>query len=412
MLEFTDKPYKFFPPRPNRLVIKLTQWANHTFILPGANHRISELDIEGSGEVRALITCGARVLFLPNHSTHSDPQIMSELHRRLGIPSAFMAAYDVFLRGKIGAWLMQHAGSFSVDREGSDRKAMSTAIEVLKSAGSLTIFPEGNVYFTSDRLTPFLEGAAFIGIKAQKDLGKEVPVYVVPVAMKATQLRDQRGAVLERLATAARIAGSELDRAADPLEELRRIGQIALHAHLRACGFEVPSDDLPIHAALEQAAATLVEALESDIGQAAMPGASLTDRLRKIRSKIHQTRISPDSGVDTETAAGWADRAILALRMLGYQGNYVAENPTLDRFADTTEKLLEDLQSKAQKPYGKRRAIIRLCEPIDLRGHSGRSAVESVTDQVESAVQTALDAINASNCSAGSRPFSEASQSV
>jgi len=281
------------------------------------------------------------------------------------------------------------------------------AIEVLKQKRALTIFPEGNVYFTSDRLTPFLEGAAFIGIKAQKDLGDGLPVYAVPVAIKATQLCDQRAAVLDRLDQVAAMVGSQLDRTADPLDELRRIGHLILENHLRDRGFEAPGKDVPIDQALGQAAATIVATLEADIGQASAADASLTDRLRKIRSTIHQIRISPDSKIDTETAAAWADRAILALRMLGYTGNYVAENPTLDRFADTTEKLLEDLLSKPPKPYGKRRAILWLCEPIDLRGHSGRGAVESVTHQVEAAVQAGLDEISRSNRSVGSRPFAE-----
>ena len=408
MLEFTDQPYKFFPPRPSRPIIAVTQWANHTFVLPGSNHRITDLQIDGSERIRELVERGARLLFLPNHSTHSDPQIMSEVHRRLGLPSPFMAAYDVFLRSKSSAWFMQHTGSFSVDREGSDRRAMSTAIKVVKESRSLTIFPEGNVYFTSDRVTPFLEGAAFIGIKAQKDLGKAAPVYAIPVAIKATQLLDQRPAVLDRLAQAAGLVGTTLDRGADTLDELRRIGQLALEAHLSAHGFESPRSDLPIHSALEQAATTLVEALETDLELTPKAGTSLTDRLRKIRSKIHQIRISPDSEVDTGTAAAWADRAILALRMVGYTGDYVAEAPTLDRFADTTEKLLEDLQSRALKPYGKRRAIVRLCDPIDLRDLSGRSAVESLTREVESKVQAALDDINACNRSAGAQRFVEA----
>lgn len=405
VLEFTDQPYKFFPPRPSRTVTRVAHWVNHNFVLPGPNHRISELEIEGSEKIEALAKSGAKLLFLPNHSTHSDPQIMSEVHRHLGLPSFFMAAYDVFLRGKLNAWVIQRTGSFSVDREGSDRKAMATAIGVLKERGSLTIFPEGNVYFTNDRITPFLEGAAFIGAKAQKELGSDQTVYAVPVAIKATHLIDQRVAVLDRLQNAAGNIGCEFDRAGEPLLELRRIGQLALEKYLLEHGFEVPSDDQPIHNALEAAATTLIRALESDIGLEPKKGDSLTDRLRKIRSKIHQIRIRPDSKIDTMTAADWADRAILALRMLGYTGSYCAENPTVDRFAETAEKLLEDLESQLQKPYGKRRAIVRLCEPIDLRTQHGKAAVAGITDEVETSVQMAINDINATNNSAGSRPF-------
>ena len=86
--------------------------------------------------------------------------------------------------------------------------------------------------------------------------------------------------------------------------------------------------------------------------------------------------------------------------------------PSPGRFAETVEKLMEDLSSKAPKPYGKRRAIVRLCEPIDLRVSDGRAAVNQVTRNVEATVQAALDEINAYNQSAGSRPFEAPTQSV
>ena len=408
MLEFTDQPYEFFPPRPNRLIIQLAQWLTHTFVLPGPNHRIAELLLEGDGRVHELIEGGARILFLPNHPTHSDPQIMMEVHRRLGIAPSFMAAYDVFLRSKLHAWLIQRTGSFSVDREGSDRKAMATAIDVLKNRRTLTVFPEGNVYFTNDRPTAFLEGAAFIGVRAQKELGADEPIYAVPVAIKATHLVDQREAVLDRMQIAAAMVGSSCDRDADTLPELRRIGQLVLQRHLRAHDYDMPSGDQPISDALEQAAETLIRDLESEIGASPKVADRLVERVRKIRAKIHQIRISPEGKVDGDTARSWADRAILALRMLGYTGNYVADHPTLDRFAETAEKLVEDLRSKAQKPYGKRRATVRLCEPIDLREHSAKRAVAELTDLVEAAVQAAIDDVNAGSSSAGSQLFAGA----
>jgi len=407
VLEFSDLPYQFFPPQPNRFVIRLGRWANNQFILRNKNHRISDLRLEGGGQIEELIRSGARVLFLPNHPTHSDPQMMTEIQRRIGTGSYFMAAYDVFLRSKFNARMMQLNGSFSVDREGSDRRAMSTAIDVLKDTGSLTVFPEGNVYFTNDRPTPFLEGAAFVGVKAQKDLGSDVPVYAVPVAIKATHLIDQRTAVLDRLGRAAKSVGSRCDRDADPLLELRRVGQLVLEKNLKVRGFEPPDASHTINDALLQAAENLLDQLETDIGQAAKAGAPLTERMRKVRSHIHKVRINPKSEADIneKTATLWADRAILTLRLLGYAGGYVAEHPTVDRFAETVEKLTEDLQSQSQRPYGKRRGIVRLCDPIDLREHSGRGAIESVTDLVEAAVQTNLDDINAENASPGSRIF-------
>ena len=85
---------------------------------------------------------GARVLLLPNHSTHSDPMIMAEACRKVGVWSIFMAAYDVFLRSRAQGWVMQRMGAFSVNRDGSDRRSMKDAIAtVIDGRYALTVFP-------------------------------------------------------------------------------------------------------------------------------------------------------------------------------------------------------------------------------------------------------------------------------
>ena len=199
MLEFSDAPYQFFPPNPSRPLIWLGRKANQHFILQGKGHRVSELVVQGETEaLREERVKGIRHLFVFNHPSHSDPQTVTEVHRRLGIPSSFMAAYDVFLRNGLNRFLMPRLGHFSIDREGSDRKAMSAAIEILKQGDfALNIFPEGNVYLTNDRVTPFLDGTAFIAAKAQKASPDE-EVRIVPVSLKFTNLSDIRPVLIER----------------------------------------------------------------------------------------------------------------------------------------------------------------------------------------------------------------------
>ena len=55
------------------------------------------------------------------------------------------------------------------------------------------------------------------------------------------------------------------------------------------------------------------------------------DRIRTARREIHKVRSDPDREIDHAVAAGWADEAIIAFRILSYAGNYLSENPTLDR---------------------------------------------------------------------------------
>ncbi len=98
MLNFADRPYEYYPPKPNWLVYRLGCWINRKKILPSAQHRIESVSV-ANAEVLEKVR-GKRVLFLSNHSTHSDPQIMIEVLHQVGVWSFFMAAYDVFERNQ------------------------------------------------------------------------------------------------------------------------------------------------------------------------------------------------------------------------------------------------------------------------------------------------------------------------
>ena len=412
MLEFKDLPYRFVPPKPNPFLISLTQWVMGKVTLPSKRHLIEELEIRGQDTFRQSCGKDAHILLLPNHSTHSDPQVMSEVTRRLGIQPSFMAAYDVFARSRIQSWIMQRSGAFSVDREGSDRKSMKCATDVLiEGKHPLILFPEGNVYFCNDEVAPFAEGASYIALSAQKKLGESHPVYAVPVSMKFTYIEDIRDQLRSSLDELARRFETELDPEADFGLELLRISTTALQRFLRQRGYssskQASSVDEQIHNAAEQ----IINSLEEKIEIQSKPGSSLTDRIRRVRATIHGIRIDPDREVDHPAAALWADEAILALRILGYQGGYMATKPTLDRVAETVARLREDVHSLTFPPAGKRRCIVQLGNPIDLRERlepfrsKARQTIADLTRDCEAAVQSGIDDINASNDALGAQLF-------
>lgn len=405
MLEFSDSPYAFYPAKPNRIFMRVGRRVNRHLSLSGAKHRIHGIEVGNSERLTALRRDPkARLLFLANHSTHSDAETISEVQRRLRIDSCFMAAYDVFQRRRIQGWLMQRLGAFSVDRDGNDSKSLKAAIEVLvQGKYALTIFPEGNVHFTNDRPTPFLEGASFIALKAQKELGDTGTVYVVPVAMKFTHLEDQCEVITRRLAEVARTLGTEVDPAASILDEVKRIGILAIERNLRQRGYPAPEPNQNMADHLRQSAETIIHGLESKMDLAPKATDALSDRVRRIRAGIHQVRVRQEREIDHKVAAVWADEAILAFRMLGYVGDYLFERPTLDRFGETAERLVEDLYSRVFPPYGDRHVFVSIGEPANLatftaeRAANPRSAVGELTRYAESSIQSALHAINARN---------------
>ena len=131
MLEFTDAPYEFFPAKPNSFVLWLGRLLNRYRNLSSHRHFISEVEVRGLDRLDEARRLGdKRWFFLANHPTHSDAQILAEAQRIIGVRSCYMAAYDVFLRGKLQAWVMQRAGCFSVNRDASDSRSMREAIRI------------------------------------------------------------------------------------------------------------------------------------------------------------------------------------------------------------------------------------------------------------------------------------------
>ena len=415
MLDFADLPYRYFPPRRRRLLAWLLMRFNGWRYLP-RTQRITCVTVTGHETLARRIAAGDRLLFVPNHPTHADAAIFIEAARQAGIAPSIMAAYDVFLRRRRDAWVMQTLGCFSVDREGSDPRSMKQAAALLVDGGHpLTIFAEGNVYLQNDRVTPLTDGAAFLALRdraaVQQHGGR---IVVVPVAIKATHLSDVRGELVMRMHELAQRLDVTLVDARPPLDALRSVGVAALRRNLKARGFDVPAaETLP--QMIQHAAGDVLTRLEAKLEIEPERDDSLIDRVRKVRRKIHETRTDPQRVADHAAAATWADEAMLAYRIASYGGQYVAERPTVDRIAETVEKLTEDVHRVMTPPWADRAALVHFCEPIELTSDDGqqrklRDAVRALTADCEAAIQAGLDALNGrieSEQGVGARPWTE-----
>ncbi len=350
---------------------------------------------------------GERLMFVINHPTHSDPQALTEVHRRLGIPSCFMAAYDVFLRSPLTAWSMQHMGHFSIDRDGADRKAMAAAIAILKEGRfALNIFPEGNVFLTNDRLAPFMDGAAFIAVKALAALDG-TPLKIVPVSLKFTHLCEPREAVTARMTQLAKDSGYRFppEAADSPVDAVLGLGHHIIREFLAEHGFrdEMRGDDRAIYETLRKFTANLVRTLEVELEIESPADAEFATRIAKVRSRVHQLRM--ETGPDSHP--GIAEKAILALRVHGYLEPYLTARPTIDRFDETVERISEDFYSRAMPRTGPRRALAHIHSPVDpavfleAAGGKTRDAIGSLTTTLQCNVQSGIDLLNKGNDAAG-----------
>ena len=413
MLEFSDLPYQFIPPKPNNFIIHLGRIVNRFIGLKSRNHRLKEINLDGLSEFQKIAKeKDARFIFLPNHPTHSDPQVITEVCRRMEKKPSFMAAYDVFARNKFVSCFMQRIGAFSVDREGSDRKAMKCAAQILEEGQfPLVIFPEGNVYFCNDRVSPFAEGAAYIGLRTQHKLGEDAPVYAVPISLKYTFVEDVRESVISNLDEIAKKFNTSISSEKPIIEEITRISILTLSEFLQKHGYSLPVNNINVDNLINDAVEQITIKLEKEIGITVKKEQNLISRIRKIRSKIHSIRIDLEKQKEHAHAADLADEAMLALRMLGYSGGYATNNPSLDRIAETVARLREDIHSEGSPPVGQRKVLAKICQPIDLRQYVipnekiSKDSIIKLTEEFENSVQDGINESNTKIHSHGSKVF-------
>jgi 1-acyl-sn-glycerol-3-phosphate acyltransferase len=411
MLDFCDQPYRFFPARRNALFAWLCGHINKRVHLP-KRHSIDAVEVHGLDHVRSLRP-GQRVMFTPNHPTHSDPQVMLEAMRQAGVASQFMAAYDAFLRSRLNAYVMTRIGAFSVDREGLDSQALKHAHATLvQGKHALTIFPEGNVFLQNDLLAAFSEGPAFLALKAAGELAKQnSSVLVVPVAIKATYVENVRDAVVNRLGSLAKSVDADVGKTDCLLERLRIVGHQALRRNQRMRGLPESSGGDPRNI-IHNSVSGVLQRLEQKVGLQNIEHKSLLERVCRVRRAIHLVRIDENRTADHSAAASWADEALLAFKVASYLGYYVHRQPTLDRYAETVEKLDEDIHSRIAERIGRRRAFVKFGEPIDLsqflaNGKKLRESARELTLECEQSVQRGIDELNSINRSAGAELIAE-----
>ena len=117
-------------------------------------------------------------LLCPNHASDLDP-ILIALCLPIDYRLHFMAKEELF-RNPLLAWLVRALGAFPVNRDGTDVRAVKTAMKVIRDGENLLIFPEGttirNGVGRHDGLPAHAHsGIAMIGVRAGAAL---VPVFV------------------------------------------------------------------------------------------------------------------------------------------------------------------------------------------------------------------------------------------
>jgi 1-acyl-sn-glycerol-3-phosphate acyltransferase len=360
--------------------------------------KLVRVELRGVERLRALAAQGAGVLLTPNHAAHPDPYLLCEVADAVGRPFYFMTAWQVFaMYGRFGRRAMQWYGCFSVDREGTDLRALKQSVAILTAgANPLVIFPEGECYHTNDRVTPFREGPAVIALTAAKQQAR--PVYVVPCAGKYRYVRDptpELDAVMVELERRLYLR----PQPGQPLaERIARFAQGALA--LKEIEYLGGTQPGPLSERIAGLIGHILGGLEREYGLSPR-NQTVPERVKALRRAcLDRLELVAGRAEQEAEVAAHLDDVFLVVQLFSYPGDYVAERPTVERLAETVDKFEEDvLGYHMARSRGTRSAVFQVGEPIDVgRFMAGatqpRRAAGPLIDAVERSVQALIDEMN------------------
>lgn len=383
----TDSDYEFIPPHTNKLWPKFLSW-----FVPGIlrrNYGVTELEYRGTEKLKSLIDAGHGVLLAPNHSRMCDAFVLDGLSSAIRRPSYVMASSHLFRQSRFQTFLLRRLGAFSIYREGVDRKAVQQGVDILVEGDRpLVIFPEGTVSQANERLKALMDGVSFIARSAARKVEKQETdqkVYVVPIAIRYLfqgNIEKTAGKILsdieQRLSWAPQHHLPLIERiykvgfALLSLKEMEYLGAEQKGTHEQR---------------LEKLIDHLMHPLEREwLGKERHD--SVIARVKELRKVI-----LPDM-VNKSLDQAEQDRRFkqlkdieMAQKLCLYPPNYIADNPTADRILETVERFWEHL-SGDESPHPPLKAVIEVCDPIEVRGKRDKSLPE---DPVMKQLATSLN---------------------
>ena len=340
---------------------------------------------------------GHGVLLTPNHAAHYDSAALYLAADRIPTPLYFMTAWQVFgMSSRWDRFLMQRLGCFSIDRESADRQAFKQGLTILKqSRYPLVVFPEGDIYHITDRVTPFREGAAAIAVAAARR--SERPISIVPCGIKFWYEEDPTDALHDLMTRLDERLFLRPARTQPLQERIYRFAEALLS--LKEIEYLGTTQSGVLSDRIRELAHSILENLETQHALDTF-ATQIPDRVKNLRQAIirkadkasRRGRKRKLSVLSPAMAAHMED-LFFVMQLYSYPGDYLLDNPSVERLAETLDKFEEDvLDLEVPTVRGPRRVDVKFGPPIRVAADVlGRSGVRDLTNQVQGEVQRLID---------------------
>jgi 1-acyl-sn-glycerol-3-phosphate acyltransferase len=388
-----EKPYKFIPPHRGKWWPQFIRDFNLQGLYLRKTEGIFSHEIRGVEHLVNSLQAGHGIMLAPNHSRSGDPLLMGWVGRAAKCNVYAMASWHLFHQHWFNAWAIRKMGGFSVNREGVDRQAINTAIEILTTAERpLVLFPEGAVSRTNDRLMALLDGVAFIARAAAKKRAKmpaAQKVVIHPVGIKYLFRGDILRAADDVLTDIEHRLTWRPHRELPVIDRLAKAGRALLTLKELEYFGEVQKGTLAER--LDSFIDRLLQPLELEwLGEA--KGGAVVPRVKALRMRIlpDMTQGKVES---QERQRRWRHLAALYLaqQLSCYPPDYLTSRPSVDRVLETIERFEEDLTDRS-RVHGHLHAVIAIGEPIEVTPERDRkAAVDPLMATLDHRLQGILD---------------------
>src|SRR3954463_6109287 len=280
-----DEPYKFVPPVysewwPTMLRFILRPYLRKAF-------GVHSVECRHVGRLRASLTAGDSIMLAPNHCRMSDPVVLGVLGMEADCHLFAMASWHVFKQTRFQTFMTRRMGAFSVLREGHDRQAIETAINIMMSKRRpLIVFPEGAITRHNDLIEEMMDGPSFIARQVAKRLkkeGKPGEVVIHPVATRYAFQGDVAATLGPDLDALEKGMSWQPQRHLSVVDRIGRIGQALLS--LKEIEFTGEPRDGNLYERAEKLVEDVLSKLEAEWQVKETTGNAMV-RVKRLRSVI------------------------------------------------------------------------------------------------------------------------------
>jgi 1-acyl-sn-glycerol-3-phosphate acyltransferase len=391
-----DKPYEFIPPVHSDIwpaIVKayLPRYIRRKWGITSGECRSEE-------RLAQSVRAGHAIILAPNHCRLSDPLVLGILAKKVGINVYAMASWHTFHEDPFTRFMIRRMGGFSVYREGTDRQAINTAVDVLVEARRpLVIFPEGAISRHNDRLMSLMDGVALIARTAAKrrakgDSSKKTVIH--PVAIRyffRGNLREAVEPIFRRLE--AHLTWRPKTHLA-LLERMGAVGRAMLALKEVEYTGNVQSGGLfdRVESLIERILCPLEEEWKIKVRAENVVG-----RVKDLRSAILPDMVQNNISAE-ERERRWQELAACyyAQQLSHYPRDYITpDRMSVERILETAERLDEDLTGRLPS-RGPLHVVLQVGEAISVDAEADRRVeTERIMGTIKAQLQGTLDQLAA-----------------